>query len=171
MFLRNSQEKINCSSKKALQESTLWTRSSHQLLHAAHIRKRWIVNHSHLFLIRDSLAFPLDLQKDSAWGISADMNQAPLPRPSVESGRLLSAHNILHFISTSFTTAVVSEFLLSAFAEQGVNFERLKEMGSKDLQSSIRLSLFLHLYLKYHSKLQLYTFFLSHLLSSSLFNH
>lgn len=66
IYLHNSQEKINCSSKKALQESTLWTRSSHQLLRAARIRKRCIVSHSHLFLTRDSLASLLDLQKDSA---------------------------------------------------------------------------------------------------------
>lgn len=146
MFLRNSQEKINCSSKKALQESTLWSRSSHQLLHAAHIKKRWIVNHSHLFLTRDSLAFPLDLQKDSAWGISADMNQASLPRPSVESGPLLSAHNILHFISTSFTQ---QQLCLSSSSQLLQNKESTLKDSRKWGQRTFRVPLDCHYFCIY----------------------
>lgn len=153
VFLHNSQGKINCNIKKLLQESTLWTRSSHQLLHTTCIRKIQIVSHSYSFPCKRFT----DISARSAEGRAAFLvPKAALQRstrhcpPRAENSPLLSAHNAaFSFISSSFSTAVV----LSAFARQGGNFKRLKETWSKDLQISITVSLFLHLCLKHQQQI------------------
>lgn len=140
--LHNSQGKINHNSKKSLQESTLWTRSSHQLVCPTCIRKMFLVSHAYLFLCkRFTNILTISAEGRAALLVlKAALQRSTRLCPCQGQRTALSSHHAtqsLSFISSSFRTAV----LIWAFARQRGNFKRLKEMWSKDLQISMTLFL------------------------------